>query len=266
MQRLDEGAWLLPLRTPTLPPATQTNTLILKGERVAVIEPATPHADEQQALVDALREVGGELAAILITHHHSDHIGFVAALRDRFNAPVMAHAHTASRVPFEVDRLLGDGDVIDLGGGVEVRAVFTPGHAPGHLVFAEARSGLAHAGDMVAGEGTILIDPDADGDMAVYLDSLRLLGGVGAGRLVPAHGPVLDDPIAVVDHYIRHRLGREAKVVAALDGTFDEVLARAYDDTPRFLWPLAAKSLEAHLRKLEADGVVTRHGPQISRR
>ena len=266
MQRLDDGAWLLALRTPTLPPATRTNTLILKGERVAVIEPATPHAEEQQALLAALEEVGGELAAILVTHHHSDHIGFVTALRERFGAPVMAHAQTATRVPFEIDRLLDDGDVVDLGAGVEVRAVFTPGHAPGHLVFVEERSGLAHAGDMVAGEGTILIDPDGDGDMAVYLDSLRLLGEVGAGRLVPAHGPVLEDPRAVVDHYVRHRLGREAKVVAALDGTFDEVLARAYDDTPQFLWPLAAKSLEAHLRKLEGDGVVVRDGTRIARR
>jgi glyoxylase-like metal-dependent hydrolase (beta-lactamase superfamily II) len=265
LQVLEEGAWMLALRTPTLPPAVSTNTLILAGERVAVIEPATPHAAEQQVLLDALAEIGGEVAAILVTHHHADHIGFVAALRERFGAPVMAHAETAARLPFDVDRQLADGDSVDLGGGVEIQAVFTPGHAPGHLVYFEPRSGLAHAGDMVAGEGTILIDPDQDGDMAIYLDSLRRLGDLGARRLVPAHGPVLDDPIAVVDHYIRHRLGREAKVVAALGGSFDEVLARAYDDTPKFLWPLAARSLEAHLRKLEAEGVVVRDGTMVSR-
>jgi glyoxylase-like metal-dependent hydrolase (beta-lactamase superfamily II) len=267
--RLEETTWVLPLRTPTLPPATTTNTLIVAGERIAVIEPATPHADEQRELLDqldALTAEGRTIAAILITHHHPDHIGFAAALRERCGAPVMAHAETAARVDFVVDRHLADGDTLDLGGGVEIRAVFTPGHAPGHLVFFEPRSGIAHAGDMVAGEGTILIDPDHDGDMTVYLASLRRLGEIGATRLVPAHGPVLHDPRGVVDHFIRHRLAREAKVVAAIGpqgSTFDDVLARAYDDTPRFVWPLAMKSLEAHLRKLVADGIVVRDGTRI---
>jgi glyoxylase-like metal-dependent hydrolase (beta-lactamase superfamily II) len=267
--QLDEAAWVLSLRTPTLPPATTTNTLIVAGERLAVIEPATPHAEEQRVLLDAIDRLaadGRTVAAILVTHHHPDHIGFAAALRERCGAPVMAHAETAARVQFEVDRLLGDGDTVDLGGGVELQAVFTPGHAPGHLVFLEPGSGIAHAGDMVAGEGTILIDPDHDGDMAVYLASLRRLGQIGATRLVPAHGPVLRDPCAVVEHYVRHRLAREAKVVAAIGpagSTFDDVLARAYDDTPRYVWPLAAKSLEAHLRKLVDDGIVVRDGTRI---
>lgn len=265
------STFVLPLRTPTLPPATTTNTLIVVGERVAVIEPATPHADEQRALLDKLDELAAEghtVAAILVTHHHADHTGFAAALRDRCGAPVMAHRETASRVPFAIDRELADGDSVDLGGGVELRAVFTPGHAPGHLVFLEPRSGIAHAGDMVAGEGTILIDPDDHGDMATYLDSLRRLAEIGATQLVPAHGPVLPDPRAVVEHYVRHRLAREAKVVAAIEAqgsAFDDVLARAYDDTPRFLWVLARKSLEAHLRKLVSDGVVERRGPRIVR-
>ena len=268
--RVDESAWVMPLRTPTLPPATTTNTLLVAGERVAVIEPATPHVEEQRVLLDEIDRLAAEgraVAAILVTHHHPDHIGFAARLRERCRVPVMAHAETAARVDFEVDRMLADGDVVDLGGGVELRAVFTPGHAPGHLVFLEPRSGIAHAGDMVAGEGTILIDPDLDGDMAVYLESLRRLGEIGATKLVPAHGPVLEDPRGVVAHYIRHRLAREAKVVAAIgpDGSgFDDVLASAYDDTPRFLWPLAAKSLEAHLRKLEVDGVVARDGTRIA--
>jgi glyoxylase-like metal-dependent hydrolase (beta-lactamase superfamily II) len=267
--RLHDGAWVLPLRTPTLPPATTTNTLVVVGERIAVIEPATPHEAEQRMLVDtidALVAEGRSVAAILVTHHHPDHIGFVAALRERCGAPVMAHAETAVRVDFEVDRELADGDTVDLGGGVELRAVFTPGHAPGHLVFLEPRSGIAHAGDMVAGEGTILIDPDHDGDMAVYLASLRRLGEIGATRLVPAHGPVLADPRRVVEHYVRHRLAREAKVVAAIGpegSAFEDVLARAYDDTPRHVWPLAVKSLEAHLRKLEAEAIVVRDGPRI---
>jgi hypothetical protein len=74
-----------------------------------------------------------------------------------------------------------------------------------------------------------------------------------ARAFVPAHGPALQDSLAVLDHYIEHRLGRERRVfetVGDAGSDFDEVLAHAYDDTPRSLWPLAARSLEAHLRKL----------------
>jgi glyoxylase-like metal-dependent hydrolase (beta-lactamase superfamily II) len=102
--------------------------------------------------------------------------------------------------------------------------------------------------------------------MAAYLASLRRLQTVAPRRVVPAHGPVIDDVDALVEHYVAHRLAREAKVVAAIgEGrvVFDDVLARVYDDTPKMIWPLAARSLEAHLRKLEAEGRITRDGTSI---
>jgi glyoxylase-like metal-dependent hydrolase (beta-lactamase superfamily II) len=259
----------LPLRTPTLPPATATNTLVVGGSRLAVIEPATPHADQRAVLDDLLAQLaaqGRRVAAILVTHHHADHIGYVEPLRQRHGVPVYAHAATAERVPFAVDVTLDDDAELDLSEGHAVRAVFTPGHAPGHHVYVESRSGIGHAGDLVAGEGTILIDPSDDGDMAAYLASLRRLQTVAPRRVVPAHGPVIDDVDALVEHYVAHRLAREAKVVAAIgEGrvVFDDVLARVYDDTPKMIWPLAARSLEAHLRKLEAEGRITRDGTSI---
>ncbi len=269
VEPLVDGVWVLPLRTPTLPPATQTNTMIVGKRRLTVIEPATPFADQQQRLTSFLREQvaqGAEVAAILVTHHHPDHIGFAGALRELFDVPLLAHAETAARIAAPVDRQLSDDERLDGGDGFEIRPVFTPGHAPGHLVYLETSTGVAHGGDMVAGEGTILIDPDDDGDMLAYLDSLRRLCTLGIERLVPAHGPVLEEPNAVFERYIAHRLGREQKVVDAI-GTepieFQQVLARAYADTPQALWPLAAKSLEAHLRKLEVEARVRRDGPRI---
>ncbi len=264
---LADGVACLPLRTPTLPPATSTNLMIAGKSRLALIEPATPFADERQVLdevVDTLRAQGREVVMLLVTHHHVDHIGDVERLRDRLGVPLCAHAETAARLPMSVDRELVDGEEIDLGEGIRLRAVHTPGHAPGHLVLHELSSGIAHAGDMVAGQGSILIDAEDDGDMAQYLDSLRLLGRLGTTALIPAHGPVLTDPVAVVEHYVAHRLAREAKVLAAIDAGAREqaeILAGAYEDTPRMLWPLAARALEAHLRKLVGDGIVERkHG------
>lgn len=272
LEVLAPGVARLPLRTPTVPPASATNLMIVGISRLALVEPATPFADEREVLDDVLAALAAEgrrVELLVITHHHPDHVGDVERLRQRLSVPVYAHPLTAARVGFPVDRLLHDGDELELGEGITLRAVLTPGHAPGHLVIEERASGIAHAGDMVAGEGTILIDPEDDGDMAQYLASLRRLGELGTRALVPAHGPVLHDPRAVVEHYVRHRLAREAKVLAAIDAgaqTQAELLARAYDDTPRAIWPLAARSLEAHLRKLEGEGTIEREGGRARRR
>lgn len=268
---LPEGALRLPLRTPTLPPATTTNTLIVGGSKVVVIEPATPFDREQRQLddaIDAMVADGREVVAVLVTHHHSDHIGYAETLSQRLSVPICGHAETDARVSFALDERWEDGHTLDLGEGWIIEALHTPGHAPGHLVFRERKTGLAYAGDMVAGEGTILIDPSDSGDMGQYLDSLRRLDDSDCSALVPSHGQVLTDPKAIIEHYIAHRLKRENKVLAALGHgpqTAEELLARAYDDTPQMLWPLAARSLEAHLQKLEKERRVDRDDIMITR-
>ena len=271
VQTIAAGVRVLPVRTPTLPPATHTNCLIVGDRELAVIEPATPYERDRRALdavLDALVAGGARVVAILLTHHHQDHVGYAAGLRERTGAPLHAHPLTAARVPFPIDRPIEDGARIDLDGGHALEAVFTPGHAPGHLVFHDRASGVAYAGDMVAGTGTILIDPSDDGDMARYLESLERLGRLGARALVPSHGPVLDDPAAATAKLVAHRLMRERKVLEAIaptGSTTAEVLARAYDDTSMLLWPLAARSLEAHLVKLEREGRVARDGDAVRR-
>ena len=110
---------------------------------------------------------------------------------------------------------------------------------------------------MVAGLGTILIDP-SEGDMALYLASLRALLARPPAALLPAHGPMIADGHAKLREYIAHRLMREERVVAALAGRTDasaaELVPDAYSDTPRALWGLAERSLLAHLEKLVRDG------------
>lgn len=269
-----EGAWVLPLRTPTIPPASTTNTLIVGGDKLAVIEPATPYEDEQRkldGLLDELKAEGREVECLLLTHHHRDHTGYAVALRERLGVPLRAHPATAERVRFDVDETIEDGWTLDLGDGHVIEATFTPGHAPGHLVYTDRKTRVAHCGDLMAGVGTILIDPSDGGDMSIYIETLRSMKAQventdPATRLVPAHGPVIENPAAKLEHYITHRLAREEKVVQAIQGgaaTVEEVLPRAYDDTPRELWPLARMSLEAHLRKLEGDGRVERFAGEV---
>jgi len=265
------GVRALALRTPTLPPATHTACYLVgpsegAGELYAV-DPASPYPDQLAALDRVLEteaDAGRRLVAVLLTHHHGDHVGAAAHLAARYGVPVCAHAETAARLAgrVAVDRAIGDGDQVG-----PLVSVFTPGHAPGHLCFHHPESGALIAGDMVAGLGTILIDP-SEGDMSAYLASLERMRALAPSSLLPAHGPVIADADGKLRAYIAHRLMREGKVADALAATPGarpaDLVPRAYDDTPRPLWGLAERSLVAHLVKLEADGRARRDGERWS--
>jgi len=246
---------VLALRTPTLPPAAHTNVYLVGPDTgpVVVVDPGSPYPEEQALLDAVLAEL--PIAAVLLTHHHGDHIGGAAALATRWSVPIAAHAATARRLEGIVDvtQLIADGEMVH-----GMTAVHTPGHAEGHLCF-EVPSPLGSAtiaGDMVAGVGTILIDP-SEGDMAHYLESLERLLARPATMLLPAHGPAIPDGSAKLVEYLAHRRMREARVLGALEdapATLAALLPIAYGDTPRGLWPLAERSLLAHLDKLARDG------------
>lgn len=253
LEVVSPGIRVLALRTPTLPPAAHTNVYLVGPEDgrgpVSVVDPGSPYPD-QQAVLDAVLE-RVPISAVLLTHHHGDHVGGAAALAARWGVPIAAHAATAQRLDgvLEVTQLIADGETVH-----GVTAVHTPGHAEGHLCFEVG--GATIAGDMVAGIGTILIDP-SEGDMALYLASLERLLARPAAMLLPAHGPPIVDGPAKLREYLAHRRMREDRVLASLTETPrapSELLPVAYGDTPRPLWPLAERSLLAHLAKLVGEG------------
>ncbi len=262
---------MLPVRTPTLPPATHTNTFLIGTGEAVLIEPATPYREEQDLMVQWVQSArlrGVEPVAILATHHHPDHVGGAMALRERLQLPLWAHAMTAQRLDgiVESDRLIQDGERIQLDGPTPtaLTAVHTPGHAPGHLCFIEEASNIMIAGDMVASIGTIIVEP-TDGDMLLYLESLRNMSTLEPAGLLPAHGTLIEEPQAILNFYIEHRLMRERKVIDALEARAKasrprHLVASAYADTPKALWPLALQSIEAHLIKLEREGRVWKEG------
>lgn len=252
LSQVAPGIRVLALRTPTLPPAAHTNVYLVGPEAgpVAVVDPGSPYGD-QQALLDAeLAKL--DIARVLLTHHHGDHVGGASALAAKWNVPIAAHANTARRLAGRVDvtELLDDGETVH-----GATCVFTPGHADGHLCFEVGAATIV--GDMVAGLGTILIDP-SEGDMALYLESLEKLRARPQRTILPAHGPAISDGHAKLTEYLVHRRMREQRVIAALDAagsaTTAELVAGAYSDTPRVLWPLAERSLLAHLVKLAREG------------
>lgn len=259
------GVYALPLRAPTLPPATTQNCWVLDGDPVLVVDPGTPSADERVALfhtLDGLTRDGREVQVVL-SHHHHDHVASAVAVKERYHATVLAHPATQDRLPKRVvDEAIEDGHVFDLGKWGHrpwrVRALHTPGHAPGHLALRDERWGAIFAGDLVSGVSTILVDPE-EGDMAQYVASLQRCADAKPPIVLPGHGPAL--PGGAFQKTLEHRAMREQKVIAALRAeprTVQDMLPEVYDDTPQEAWPLAARSLESVLRKLEREGKAQR--------
>ena len=263
------GTLLVPVRTPTLPPATHTNVYVLgTGAERVVVNPASPWEDAQarlDAVLDDLAAEGARVTAIWLTHHHPDHVGGVAHLKARLGVPVKAHGRTAERLPAGlVDALLDDGDQTRLVGPVDQTwtAIHTPGHAPGHLCFHDRATGAVVVGDMMAGVGTIIIDPP-EGDMAAYLASLRRLRALEPAMVLPAHGPPSAEAAVRIETYLAHRQAREDAILASLEAgqrAIRGVVEAVYTDVPPALYPFADRSVLAHLEKLVAEGKVARQG------
>jgi glyoxylase-like metal-dependent hydrolase (beta-lactamase superfamily II)/8-oxo-dGTP pyrophosphatase MutT (NUDIX family) len=258
-----------PLRTPTRPPATHTNCyLIYNSNEILIIDPGSPYEEEQAALAACLDElISAErtVREIVITHLHPDHVAGVKALRAHLgdSVSVAAHRHTATALSevFPVDHLIEAGEVIELKGEprISLLAMYTPGHARGHLCFHEERTGTLISGDNIVGLGSVLIDPP-EGNMRDYLSSLGMMRAVpNLSVIFGGHGPAMANPYQKIEEYITHRLQREELILAAVRegaSTPKEIVARAYMDVSPKAHALAERSVMAHLEKLEVDQLV----------
>ena len=265
-QRIEfqRGIHFLPLRTPTLPPATHTNCYIVGTRELAIVDPGSPYPDEIDRLETFIRQLeieGRRASCVLLTHHHGDHVGGAVAIGERLGVPVRSSRGTAERVP-GISGDIADGETVHLEGPLplSLQAILTEGHADGHLCFFEPRSRAVLAGDMVAGGSTIVIDPP-EGRMGDYLKSLKRLEELKPSTLYPAHGfPIADGP-AKLEEYLRHREARMEQLRAAVEegiSAIGPLVERVYDDTPEFLHPVAERSALASLIELEARGIVQR--------
>ncbi|HYM79975.1 MAG TPA: MBL fold metallo-hydrolase [Candidatus Limnocylindria bacterium] len=261
------GVVLHPAKTRPLPPATHTNVYLVGEQEMAMIDPGCSDPEEQErlfALVELLAEDRRRLKLVLLTHHHPDHIGAVEAVRARYQVLVAGHAETGKHV--RLDFSLEDGEFVPLVPGVgdwNLQAVHTPGHTRGHLCFYHGRTRSLFTGDhVVGGGGTVVIDPP-EGDMADYVRSLERVIEMPVEVMFPGHGPPQGAAKRSFRWLLKHRQGREAQVLAALDAephTLAALVERAYQDTAKELWPYAERSLLAHLLKLEGEGRARREG------
>jgi glyoxylase-like metal-dependent hydrolase (beta-lactamase superfamily II)/8-oxo-dGTP pyrophosphatase MutT (NUDIX family) len=243
-----------------------TNTYVV-GDREhdawAVIDPGPADEAHVRAILAA---APGPIRWILVTHTHRDHSPAAALLRARTGAPVLgmralhAEGHDASFAP---DQALRHGEIVTLSPQTTLRAMHTPGHASNHLCYLLEQERTLFTGDHVMQGSTVVINPP-DGDMGAYLASLQALLDEDLDWLAPGHGFLIGEARQAVTRLLRHRRGREAKVLRALrelgPSAIDRLLVHVYDDVPGGLHPVALRSLSAHLLLLKAQGRVVERG------
>lgn len=232
-----------------------TNTYLVGEREIAVIDPGPAIQQHVEAILAAAND---QLRFILVTHTHTDHSPATAALARMSGAEIIGRpappgAHQDA--DFSPDRVSEDGDTIR-GDGFTLRALHTPGHASNHLCYLLDEENLLFTGDHIINGSTVVIDPP-DGDMNEYLSSLARLKRESLTAIAPGHGELIHDPHAAISKLIAHRLNRESIVVDALRAhprsTVRQLLPYVYAEIDASLYPIAERSLLAHLLKLDGD-------------
>lgn len=231
-------------------------TYLLPGATPALID-AGPGTDTHLAALAAA--AGPTLASVLVTHGHADHAGGAAAIAQRWPGARFAKLPWPDRdAQFDVPWApLADGARVEAG-DVELEVLHTPGHTPDHVAFWHAATGTLFGGDLLVLGTTVFISSASGGRLVDYLHSLRRILALRPRRVLPAHGPVIEDPEALIAHYLEHRHQREHQVLTALEGTprtIDELVDRIYPGLLDAIVPMARETILAHLQKLDHEGL-----------
>ena len=228
---------------------TGNNTWLLPGRVPALIDAGVGSPDHIAALDRALH--GTPLLLVLITHSHVDHLSGWPAVNARWpGAGLRIHPglRHRERVP---------------AGDTELTVLHTPGHSPDHCCFFDERSGDLYCGDLARLGGTVVIPATRGGNLAEYLESLRLVASLNPKRLLPGHGPVVEDPRRLIEQYVKHRAERDEQIVRAVlrgASTPTGIVHEVYPDLAPGLEAAAEETVLAHLIKLSDEGRVRRDG------
>ncbi len=250
-----------------------TNSYLV-GDPITGYIAIDPGPADAEHLGKLWRAAGGDIRMIVCTHSHPDHSPGAQPLQAmcQGSPPILglpSAATARAHSQFTPDRVLHNQELLALTGRAlegylvhTMKVIFTPGHAANHLCLVLLEDGLLFSGDHILNGSTTVIDPP-DGDMNDYLNSLDLLLSVcadfGISFILPAHGFVMGGPEAQAQATITrlkgHRMKREAKVLQVMqahpDGTLDDWLALVYADVPARMWPVAKRSLMAHVARIK---------------
>jgi len=260
---------------------------VVDSGEAALIDAGFPNDGSVESRLDYLKTIGGpRVELIVITHHHFDHAGGAYRLHEATGGRIAMHPEeerllrqTLARPPRDggpqeqyvrreaakitVEQALADGDAIRVG-RLTLRVVLTPGHSPGHICVFLDEGRVLFSGDNVLGLGTTAIPPPPDGDMALYVESLKRMKALDAALICPGHGPLVHQPERKIQELIDHRHEREEQVLSLLrEGkrTPSEMVRAIYPELDPRLERMAVGQVLSHLYKLRDEGrVVLRRG------
>lgn len=276
------SSWVSCVRAENPGPMTLdgTNTWIISkpGSHCAVIIDPGPATARHWRDVEARLELlgidaaAGQVAAILITHHHADHTEAIDLFYDRTNAPVYARTPEHCRAGGEVDF----GEVVegspvnpllplDLA-GLELVLVSAPGHTQDSIAIMVPEAKIIFTGDTILGRGTTVV-AYPDGNLGQYFASVQRIRELTIEhhltQILPGHGPTITGPLEAIDYYLEHRQARLQQVTDCLtelsaDPATDpslaqQVVEKVYADVPQHLWPPATLSVLAQLEYLASQ-------------
>lgn len=231
-----------------------TNTWLVESAGSAVVIDPGP-IDHDHAAVIASRLEDLALVGVVVTHTHEDHAPLANPLASELGVPAFGYAPGPA---FDPDVRLTEGSVLDFG-TERLEVLFTPGHSEDHLCFLSGR--VLFTGDHIIGGSSVMVER-----MGPYLRSLERLRPLGLDRLYPGHGEVMEEPQAVIDWYIAHRIQREQEIldaVASGAATVRDIVEVVYREVDSSLHPLATRSVRAHLDGLVEEGALRFDGEKV---
>lgn len=244
------------------------NIYMVRGsERAAFIDTGYGTQNEISECVDVWKQRSNiPIAAIILTHRHTDHIGGANQLRSLVKAETVCSKHELEPIRYEnvaVDKTVEDGETLSLGGAT-LRFITTPGHTMGSLCILLEESGSLFTGDTVLGTGSVAISPD-HGDLSKYLESLERLIDIKPLSIAPGHGPMIDKPNTKLKWLISHREKRETQILSMLSegvSKIDEFFKNIYPSLKEDLHQSAKNQIKCHLIKLAKEGKVVSANPE----
>jgi glyoxylase-like metal-dependent hydrolase (beta-lactamase superfamily II) len=237
-----------------------TYLLLDDGGDAMLVDAGVGKAEHLAALDERLSREQARLTRVLVTHSHPDHMSGAVHLAGAYPGArflKMPGPDDDTKVAWEQ---IAEGATVHIGGAAWT-VLHTPGHAPDHLALWHEPSATIISGDLVVAGSSVAILYSKGGDLTAYLETLERLRRLRPARLLPAHGPRIDDPDALLRKCIEHRLLRERQVVAALADGFDTVSSIAdsiYHGLAPALLPAARDTVHAHLEKLTREARVSR--------
>jgi glyoxylase-like metal-dependent hydrolase (beta-lactamase superfamily II) len=239
-----------------------TNTYLLGEREIAVLDPGPLDAEHLNRIIESAQ---APIRWVIVTHTHSDHSPLAAELARKTGATLIGVAPPndgRQDKTFAPDHAPRDGEALSIG-DLTLTAIRTPGHASNCVCYLLERARLLFTGDHVL-EGVTPVILPPDGDMSDYLNSIEKLGDLPFDRIAPGHGGVIDEAKRALAMLRKHRLMREAKVLAALreagHANLDALTPRVYDDVAADRHSWARLTLEAHLIKLRRERRVEERG------